>query len=54
MAASICSTGARASRWEPCPGLPTDHFVNGLAFDARSKVLAAALHDGTVKIWAAE
>jgi WD40 repeat protein len=33
---------------------PTEHFINGLAFDGRSKVLAAALHDGSVKIWAAE
>jgi WD40 repeat protein/serine/threonine protein kinase len=30
---------------------PTEHYVNGLAFDARSRVLAAALHDGTVRIW---
>jgi WD40 repeat protein len=34
--------------------LPTEHFINGLAFDPRSKTLAAALHDGSVKIWAAE
>jgi WD40 repeat protein len=33
---------------------PTEHFINGLAFDARSKTLAAALHDGTVKIWSGE
>jgi hypothetical protein len=33
---------------------PTEHFVNGLAFDPRGRTLAAALHDGTVKIWAAE
>jgi WD40 repeat protein len=33
---------------------PTEHFVNGLAFDAHSKRVAAALHDGKVKIWAAE
>jgi WD40 repeat protein len=34
--------------------LPTEHFVDGLAFDGRSRTLAAALHDGTVKIWSGE
>jgi WD40 repeat protein len=34
--------------------LPTEHFVNGLAFDRRQPILAAALHDGTVKIWLGE
>jgi len=34
--------------------LPTEHFVNGLAFDRRKPILAAALHDGTVKMWSGE
>jgi hypothetical protein len=33
---------------------PTEHFVNGLVFDSRSRTLAAALHNGTVKLWAGE
>jgi WD40 repeat protein len=33
---------------------PTEHFVNGLAFHARKPILAAALHDGTVKLWSGE
>jgi WD40 repeat protein len=31
--------------------LPTDAFVDGVAFDADSRVLAAALHNGTVRVW---
>jgi WD40 repeat protein len=34
--------------------LPTEHFINGLAFDRNGKTLAAALHDGTVKLWPAD
>jgi WD40 repeat protein len=34
--------------------LPTEHFVNGLAFDAKWQILAAALHDGSVKLWLGE
>jgi WD40 repeat protein/serine/threonine protein kinase len=34
--------------------LPTDDFVNGLAFAADSRVLAAALHNGAVKVWAGD
>jgi len=34
--------------------LPTEHVVNGLAFHPRRPVLAAAIHDGTVKIWSGE
>jgi WD40 repeat protein len=34
--------------------LPTEHYVNGLAFNPQKPVLAAALHDGTVKIWSGE
>jgi WD40 repeat protein/predicted Ser/Thr protein kinase len=30
---------------------PTEHFVNGLAFNPRKPILAAALHDGSVKLW---
>jgi WD40 repeat protein/serine/threonine protein kinase len=33
---------------------PVEHFVNGLAFDRPGKKLAAALHNGTVKVWRAE
>jgi WD40 repeat protein len=33
---------------------PTEHFVNGLAFDPRKPILAAALHNGSVKIWSGE
>jgi len=34
--------------------LPTEHFVDGLAFNPRKPILAAALHDGTVKLWSGE
>lgn len=34
--------------------LPVDHFVNNLAFDPTGQRLAAALHNGKVKIWTAE
>jgi WD40 repeat protein len=34
--------------------LPTRHFVNGLAFDRGGPILAAALHDGSVKVWSGE
>jgi WD40 repeat protein len=30
---------------------PVEDFVNGLAFDVRGGVLAAALHNGTVRVW---
>jgi WD40 repeat protein len=33
---------------------PTEHFVNSLAFHPRKPILAAALHNGTVKIWSGE
>jgi WD40 repeat protein len=33
---------------------PTQHFINSLAFDKEGMKLAAALHDGTVKIWDAK
>jgi WD40 repeat protein len=39
--------------WEELLALPTQHFINGLAFDRGGKTLAAALHDGTTTIWAA-
>jgi hypothetical protein len=32
---------------------PTDHFVNGLTFDATGKTLSAALHNGTINTWSA-
>jgi hypothetical protein len=34
--------------------LPTDAFVDGVAIDADSRMLAAALHNGTVKVWSGE
>jgi len=45
--------------WNVVPGqellvLPTEHIVNGLAFDRSRPILAAALHDGTVKMWSGE
>jgi WD40 repeat protein/tRNA A-37 threonylcarbamoyl transferase component Bud32 len=33
---------------------PVDHFINNLAFDRDGKTLAAALHNGKVKIWKAD
>jgi WD40 repeat protein/tRNA A-37 threonylcarbamoyl transferase component Bud32 len=33
---------------------PTEHFVNGLAFDRKKPLLAGVLHDGTVKLWSGE
>ncbi|HEV3236726.1 MAG TPA: hypothetical protein VGZ25_07030 [Gemmataceae bacterium] len=33
---------------------PTEHFVNSLAFHPRKPILAAALHDGTIKLWSGE
>jgi eukaryotic-like serine/threonine-protein kinase len=34
--------------------LPTEHFVDGLAFHPHKPILAAALHNGTVKLWSGE
>ena len=39
--------------WEELFAMPTEHVINGLAFDDSSKTLSAALHDGTIKIWSA-
>jgi WD40 repeat protein len=34
--------------------IQVEHIVNNLVFDRQGKTLAAALHDGTVKIWPTE
>jgi WD40 repeat protein len=39
--------------WEELMAFPTEHFINGLAFDRESKALAAAMHDGTTVLWSA-
>ena len=33
---------------------PMERMVNGLAFNPRRPLLAAALHDGTVKMWSGQ